>query len=108
MKNPSLPVSSPVPRGACQFTLYVAGDSPNSARARRNLEQLCHAHLDGRCTISVVDVLVDPLQALSDGVVVTPTLVQRAPGPRRIIIGDLSRTPDVLAALELPWSQLSA
>jgi hypothetical protein len=62
----------------------------------------------GRCTICVVDVLVDPMQALSDGVVVTPTLVKRAPGPRRIIMGDLSRTPDVLAALELPVSQLSA
>ena len=107
MKNPSLPVSPVVPRGECNFSLYVAGDSPNSVRARRSLEQLCHAHLAGRCTISVVDVLIDPMQALSDGVVVTPTLVKRAPGPRRIIIGDLSRTPDVLAALELPLSQVS-
>jgi circadian clock protein KaiB len=88
--------------------LYVAGDSPNSARARRNLDQLCHAHLEGRCTISVVDVLVDPMQALSDGVVVTPTLVKHAPGPRRTIIGDLSRTQDVLAVLDLPLPQLSA
>jgi len=99
MKHPKLPAA---PRGECQFTLYVAGDSPNSARARRNLEQLCHAHLGGRCTISVVDVLVDPMQALSEGVVVTPTLVKCAPGPRRIIMGDLSRTSDVLAALDLP------
>lgn len=108
MKNPSSPVPSAVPRGECQFTLYVAGDSPNSARARRNLEQLCHAHLAGRCAITVVDVLIDPMQALGDGVVVTPTLVKRAPGARRTIIGDLSRTPEVLAALELPLPEGSS
>lgn len=105
MKNPLLPASPAAPRDECEFTLYVAGDSPNSTRARRNLEQLCRAHLESRCTISVVDVLVDPMRALSDGVVVTPTLVKRAPGPRRVVVGDLSRTRDVLAALDLPWPQ---
>jgi circadian clock protein KaiB len=103
MKHPSSPVSSAGPHGEYQFTLYVAGNSPNSARAQRHLEQLCHAYLGGRYSIAVVDVLLNPMQALADGIVVTPTLVKRAPGSRRVITGDLGRTPDVLAALDLPF-----
>lgn len=85
-----------------RFRLYVAGDSPNSARARANLQQLCHEHLADRHDIEVVDVLSAPERALADKVLVTPTLAILAPRPARTIIGNLSNLPVVLATLGLP------
>lgn len=71
------------------FRLYVAGDAQNAARALSNLTAFCHAHLPGRHTIEIVDVLKDPLRALAEKIYMTPTLVALAPGPMRRIVGTL-------------------
>lgn len=81
--------------------LYVAGQSPNSARAVKNLQTICHTQLGGAATIEVIDVLKEPERALADNVVVTPTLVKTAPAPRQVIVGSLSKTDEVLSALGL-------
>jgi circadian clock protein KaiB len=47
----------------------------------------------------VVDVMETPLRALTDGVMLTPTLVRLAPLPVVKMVGDLSDTPRVRAAL---------
>lgn len=78
--------------------LYVAGNAPNSVRARANLTLLCDA-LVGPYTVEVVDVLDAPLRAFSDGVLLTPTLVKLAPPPSMKMVGDLSDTAKVRAAL---------
>jgi len=91
-------------RDTYDFVLYVAGDSPNSARAKLNLQRLCETHLAGRHAIAVVDVLANPMGAVTNGVFATPTLVKRGPGAVRSILGDLSKTSDLLAVLELPAS----
>lgn len=83
------------------FQLFVAGDTPNSVQALRNLAALCDSHLPGRHKIEVVDVLIEPMRAFAEGVLLTPTLVKLAPGPSRKIVGSLSSLPTLLQALGL-------
>ncbi len=39
--------------------LFVAGDKPQSLEAKKNIEQICAAHLQGRCELTVFDVCKD-------------------------------------------------
>jgi circadian clock protein KaiB len=81
--------------------LFVADDEPNSKQARENLARLCQTHLTGRYEIEIVDVLEDFKTALENNVLVTPTLIVAAPRPPVRILGNLSDTGKVLAALRL-------
>jgi circadian clock protein KaiB len=83
------------------FRLYVTGTAPNSERAKANLSALCLRYLPDRHSIEVVDLLLDPQRALSDGVFLTPTLLRLAPGPQLRIVGTLSDLAPVLASLGL-------
>jgi circadian clock protein KaiB len=93
--------ASPGDKEVTLFRLYVADETPNSARARTNLRSIGKEHLQDRYRTEVVDILQDPLRALSEGVLVTPTLVRLAPLPVRTIVGDLSELTAVLLALGL-------
>ena len=84
-----------------KFRLYIAGESPNSLQALSNLQLICRQHLAGRHSIEVVDILQQPDRLLSDGIVVTPTLLRLDPAPRLQIVGSLARQENVLAALGL-------
>jgi circadian clock protein KaiB len=81
------------------FRLYIAAGAPNSLRAVANLRTLCEKYLPGRYQIETVDVLQDPLRALNDHVLVTPTLIKITPEPQWEMTGDLSATGRILLAL---------
>lgn len=81
--------------------LYVAGQGPSSLRAVANLHEVCERHLAGRYEVEVVDLAEDPARARLDDVIAVPTVVCRSPGPVRRVIGDLSRTDEVLRGLRL-------
>lgn len=81
--------------------LYVAGNAPNSLRARENLTAICRQYLDGGYRLEVVDALQEPQRALADGILVTPTLLKLAPPPVVQILGNLSARAEVLSALNL-------
>lgn len=81
--------------------LYVAGQTPRSLAAIANLRRLCVEHLEGRCTVEVVDLLVQPQLAAGDQILAVPTLVRRLPPPLKRIIGDLSSTDRVLVGLDI-------
>jgi circadian clock protein KaiB len=81
--------------------LYVAGDAPNSAAARSNLRRLLAPYGPGAYSIEIVDCLKQPMRALQEGVLVTPTLVRLEPEPVRTIIGTLSDSARVLETLGL-------
>jgi circadian clock protein KaiB len=81
--------------------LYVAGRAPNSIKAIANLEAICREHLKDAYKLEIVDVCEHPRRALDDGVLVTPSLTKLAPQPRANVIGNLSDTSSVLAALGL-------
>ncbi len=84
-----------------QLRLYVAGQTPKSMEALRNLRRMCEEHLDGRYSIDVVDLLVNPQLAEGDQILAIPTLVRKVPVPIRKIIGDLSNEHKVLVGLDI-------
>lgn len=81
--------------------LYIAGQSPRSIAAFKNLEEICETHLAGRYAIEIIDLLQNPRLARGDQIVAVPTLVRKLPEPVRKIIGDLSNTDRVLVGLDL-------
>lgn len=82
--------------------LYVADDSLPSLQAKANLKAICREHLpDTTVSIEVVDILIDPIRCLNEGILVTPTLVKLSPPPVRKVLGTLSDTQTVLDALGL-------
>lgn len=85
----------------CILRLYVAGSTPQSSRAIRNLKAICETNLPGRYALTVVDLYAQPELAREDQIVVAPTLVRQSPLPTRRVVGDLSNTDRVLAALDL-------
>ena len=87
--------------GVWNLRLYVAGETPNSRRAIKNLNKICEEHLAGKCTIEVIDLLVNPQLAKGDQILAVPTLVRKLPEPMKKIIGDLSNTERVLVGLDL-------
>jgi len=81
--------------------LYVAGQTPKSVLALKNLRKICENQLNGRYVIEVIDLIVDPERSRDDQIIAIPTLVRKLPVPVRKIIGDLSDTERVLIGLEI-------
>jgi circadian clock protein KaiB len=82
-----------------RLRLYVAGNAPNSLRAIANARAICDEHFASGHEIEIVDLLQDPLRALADGIIVTPTLLKLSPSPAERVIGTLSDADQVLAVL---------
>ena len=72
--------------GKVQLTLYVAKSASNSRSAIKTVEQLKAEHPD-LVDFEVVDALAEPLRALDEGVLVTPTLVCLEPVQLKVIGG---------------------
>jgi len=81
--------------------LYVAGQSPKALKAYANLKKICEDQLNGKFSIEVIDLLVNPQLGVEDQILALPTLVRKLPVPVRKIIGDLSNTERVLVGLDL-------
>ena len=84
-----------------QFTLFIAGETPRSQRAIANLKRIALERLGGDYELTVVDVQQEPERAVEERILTTPTLVKRAPEPRRRVTGDLTHAEQVLIALSL-------
>jgi circadian clock protein KaiB len=93
--------SAGAPKEKWALRLYVAGPTPQSVAAFRNLEQLCEDHLPGRYQIEVIDLLKQPQIAHGDQILALPTVVRRRPSPIRKVIGSLIDTERVLSGLNL-------
>jgi circadian clock protein KaiB len=97
----------PVPAGAGRdlkrysLALYVSGATVRSLRAIANVKALCEEHLKGRYDLEVVDIYRRPDLLSRDQIVAVPTLIKRLPVPLRFLVGDLSRTDQVLQGLDL-------
>jgi circadian clock protein KaiB len=81
--------------------LYVSGMTPRSARAVRNLQQICDEYLDGRYDLEVIDIYQQPVLTKGEQIIAAPTLVKKLPLPMRRIIGDMSNKERVLLGLDL-------
>jgi circadian clock protein KaiB len=81
--------------------LYIAGNTPRSRTALRNLRAICEEHLPEKYRIHIIDLLRQPELASKDQIIATPTLLRRLPAPVRRLIGDLSEKERVLIRLDL-------
>ena len=84
-----------------ELRLYVAGQTPKSVMALRNINRYCKEHLEGKYIIEVVDLLKNPQLAAGDQIFAIPTLVRKVPEPIKKIIGDLSNEERVLVGLNI-------
>lgn len=82
-----------------RLRLYVTGSSPNSVLALRNARAICDEHFADAYELEIVDLLVHPLRASDDAVIVTPTLIKLDPRPTQRIIGTLEDAASVLSVL---------
>ena len=97
-RNGAASKNSPV---TLELRLYVAGQTPKSLIALRNLKKICEEHLQGRYRLHVIDLVKTPQLAQDDQILAIPTLVRNLPHPIRKIIGDLSDTQRVLVGLNV-------
>lgn len=88
------------------LTLFVSGDSPRSATAVRRLRDLCDRHCPSGYDLKIFDIYQQPAEVFSRGVLAVPTLIKELPLPVRVLIGDFTDEPRVLAMLGLPISTL--
>jgi circadian clock protein KaiB len=79
--------------------LYVTGNTLRSTRAVDNARRLLEIHAAGRFELEVIDIYLHPEAAIAAQIIAAPTLVKLSPGPLRRVIGDLSDSNKVLAAL---------
>ncbi len=79
--------------------LYVVDSAPNSVLAIANLAAICKEFLQGTFKLEIIDVLKEPLRALADGILVTPSLAKLLPSPAAKIVGNLSDKSSVMRAL---------
>ena len=90
-----------------QLRLYIAGSTPNSLRAQKNL----HAALDiiaktaKRPSIEIIDVFEGPKRAIADGIFVTPTLIGRLSDKRIVMVGDLSDAAALGSILDAAFAE---
>jgi DNA-binding response OmpR family regulator len=78
-----------------ELVLYVTSTSQESHRAIRNLDRALKPYDPARYQLTIIDVAHggddDWYQALEvDRIIVTPTLVKKAPGPKTWIVGTLA------------------
>jgi circadian clock protein KaiB len=83
------------------LTLYVTGATAGSLRAIANIKTICEQYLRGRYDLEVVDIYRQPARLRRDQIVAVPALIKKLPVPLRLLVGDLSRTEQVLQGLGL-------
>jgi circadian clock protein KaiB len=92
-------VLSPAPE--YDLHLFMAGTTPKSVTALRNIQEICARYLSGRYSLAIVDVQQYPTKAVEEGLLGLPCLVKKRPGLVRRLVGDLSDHERVLKALGL-------
>ncbi len=83
-----------------KLRLFVAGEEHNSVVAKKNIDEICAAHLRGNCELEIINVFEDYAAAIEHNVLVTPALLIDRPVQSRIY-GNLQDKSKVLSALEL-------
>lgn len=84
-----------------QLKLYIAGQTPKSITALKNIKKYAEEHLKGKYSIEIIDLLLNPQLAEGDQILAVPALVKKVPVPIRKIIGDLSNEEKVLVGLNI-------
>jgi circadian clock protein KaiB len=67
----------------------------------RRLREICDRHFPSGYYLKIVDIYEQPAEVVARGVLAVPTLIKERPLPVRVLIGDFTDEPRVLAALGL-------
>ncbi|HEY9299063.1 MAG TPA: circadian clock KaiB family protein [Phormidium sp.] len=88
--------------------MYVAGTTPNSVRALKNLQRITEKYFPDNYELEVIDVYEQPERLLLENIVAIPTLIKDSPLPVRRLVGDLSNTKKVLTSLGISLKKKEA
>jgi circadian clock protein KaiB len=86
------------------FWLYLAGNTPVSARAIVNTRRFCEDNFLGRYELEIIDISLHPERVREAQIIAAPTLVKKRPLPEQRVIGDMSRTDGLLQRFALVGS----
>jgi circadian clock protein KaiB len=81
--------------------LYVAGITPRSSAAIKNVTEICETHLAGRYDLEIVDIYQQPTLAKGEQIIAAPTLIKKLPLPLRRLIGSMADEQKILVGLDL-------
>jgi circadian clock protein KaiB len=84
-----------------ELRLYVAGLTPHSQKAIRNVTAVCQQYLAGHFDLEIIDIYQQPTRAKSDQIIAVPTLVKQLPRPMRKLVGSMADRRKILAGLDL-------
>ena len=82
-----------------QLQLYVAGMSPKSMQAIKNIKKLCDENLPGAYELEIIDLYKNPGAAREHQIIFSPSLVKQHPLPKKIVIGTFDDQEKVIKAL---------
>jgi circadian clock protein KaiB len=84
-----------------QLRLYIAGWTPASIEAVRNVKLLESEYLPQGSTVEIIDVVQQPALAHRDNILAIPTVVRVHPLPVRRMLGNLGDIAKARKALGL-------
>lgn len=79
--------------------LFVSGSSPNSIKAIGNIQKILDTYLEGKYSLSIIDLHQEKEMAQQEQIIALPLLIRKLPLPEKRLIGDMSETKKVLAGL---------
>ena len=84
-----------------ELRLYIAGLTPQSQRAIKNVKAVCEEHLGERYALKIIDIYQQPVLAKGEQIVAVPTLIKHLPQPLRKLIGNMADAKTLLVGLDL-------
>lgn len=72
--------------------LYITSGTPHSEQALQRLRRALNKYPEDRYCLHIVDLRLEPIRALQDGIVAVPTLQLSSGSLRARLVGDLSET----------------
>lgn len=82
-----------------ELELFVSGLTSKSIRTIELLRSICETHIPDAYQLKIIDIYKEPTLAKANDVFAVPTLIKRAPGRKRVFIGDLSQPQALFSAL---------
>lgn|SRR5262245_47984439 len=100
-KKPAAGVSLRAKKPFYELRLYIAGLTPQSQRAIKNVKAVCQEHLAERYDLKIIDIYQQPILAKGEQIIAVPTLIKHLPQPLRKLIGNMADAETLLVGLDL-------
>ena len=84
-----------------QLKLFVAGNEPNSALAKKIVNEVCSSYPKSNFDIEIIDVYNNYQKAIDNRIMVVPTLLVHTSQSEFKIVGSLNTNENLVNALGL-------